>query len=46
MVKKAATVPLVTSRPDSEYTPAVIRTSWITAMNTGTAYFGSNRIAT
>ena len=46
MVRKAATVPLVTSRPVSEYTPPVIRMSWNRAMITGTAYLGSNRIAT
>ena len=45
MVKNAATVPLVTSLPVSEYTPPVIRMSWIRAMITGIAYLGSNRIA-
>ena len=37
MVRNAATVPLVTSRPVSEYTPAVIRMSWNSAIRTGTA---------
>ncbi len=39
-------MPLVTSLPTSEYTPAVIRMSWITAIITGIAYFGSKRKAT
>src|SRR5215218_3127264 len=46
MVRKAATVALVTSRSLSEYTPAVIRMSWTSAISTGTAYLGWKRIAT
>ena len=45
MVSSAATVDAVTSRPVSEYTPAVMRRSWTSAMSTGTAYFHSNRSA-
>ena len=45
MVSSAATVDVVTSRPKSAYTPAVISRSCIRAMRTGTAYFHSNRSA-
>ena len=46
MVRIAATVDVVTSRPVSEYTPAVISRSWNRAIITGIANFGSNRNAT
>jgi hypothetical protein len=46
MVSSAATVALVTSLPASEYTPAVIRRSCISAISTGTAYLASKRSAT
>ena len=45
IVNSAATVAVVTSRPVSEYTPAVISRSCISAISTGTAYFHSNRSA-
>ncbi len=45
MVSSAATVAVVTSRPVSEYTPAVISRSCISAISTGTAYFHSKRSA-
>ena len=45
MVSSAATVDVVTSRPVSEYTPAVIRRSCISAISTGTANFHSKRSA-
>ena len=45
MVSSAATVDVVTSRPSSEYTPAVMSRSCINAMSTGTAYFHSKRSA-
>src|SRR6266699_3356979 len=45
IVSSAATVAAVTSRPVSEYTPAVISRSCISAISTGTAYFHSKRRA-
>ena len=45
MVRNAATVPLVTSLPVSEYTPPVIRMSWSIARITGIANLRSNLIA-
>src|SRR5436305_2169781 len=46
MVKSAATVSTVTSRPVSAYTPLVINRSCISAISTGTANFHSKRSAT
>src|SRR5581483_2708071 len=43
IVKKATTVAGVTSNRVSEYTPTVMRMSWITAMIAATAIFHSNR---
>src|SRR3954447_9858555 len=45
MVRSAATVDAVTSRPTSAYTPAVMRMSCISAISTGTANFHWNRSA-
>ena len=42
MVRSAATVDDVTSRPASAYTPAVMRMSWHSAISTGTEYLNSN----
>ena len=45
MVSSAATVDVVTSRPVSAYTPAVMSRSCDSAISTGTANFHSNRSA-
>ena len=43
MVRRAATVAVVTSRSNSAYTPAVISRSCASAIITGTANFHSKR---